>query len=49
MKTKELIERSFLILFFDSSVILHAMALKKKVICLQSDLFKGILINTKKL
>tara|TARA_B100002003_G_C13853600_1_gene418258 strand:- start:132 stop:467 length:336 start_codon:yes stop_codon:yes gene_type:complete len=48
MKTKELIEKLFLILFFDSSAILHAIALKKKVICLQFDLFKGKRYNSDK-
>ena len=41
MKTNELIEKSFLITFFDSSAILHAIKLKKKIISLRSDLFYG--------
>ena len=41
METEELIKKSFLILFFDSSAIISAVVLKKKIICLQSDLFKG--------
>ena len=41
MKTNELIEKSFLITFFDSSAILHAIKLKKKIISIRSDLFYG--------
>ena len=41
MRTNELIEKSFLITFFDSSAILHAIKLKKKIISLRSDLFYG--------
>lgn len=41
MKTNELIEKSFLITFFDSSAILHAIKLKKKILSIRSDLFYG--------
>lgn len=37
--TKKIIEASFLILFFDSSVIIHAINKGKKIINLKSDLF----------
>ena len=39
-KTKDLIQKSFLVLFFDSSSIINAIVLKKKIISLRSDLFK---------
>ena len=37
--TKKIIEASFLILFFDSSVIIHAINKGKKIVNLKSDLF----------
>ena len=40
-KTKELIKRSFLVLFFDSGAIIDAVVFKKKIICLRSKLTKG--------
>ncbi len=39
MKTEELISNSFIILFFDSSAILQALRLKKKIISVRSKLF----------
>ena len=39
MKTEELINNSFLVLFFDSSAILQAIKLKKKIIAIRSNLF----------
>ena len=46
MQTKEYINKSFLVTFFDSSAILQAFILKKKVICIQADLFKGRKYNS---
>ena len=46
MQTTEYIKKSFIVLFFDSSAILPAFILKKKVICVQSDLFKGRRYNS---
>jgi hypothetical protein len=40
-KTKEFIAKSFLVMFYDSSSILDAMFLKKKIIALRSDLMFG--------
>ena len=40
-KTNDLINKSFLILFFDSSAIIKAIILNKKIISIRSDLFKG--------
>lgn len=45
-KTKELIKSAYLILFFDTSAILPAFILKKKVICLRANLFKGKRYNS---
>ena len=41
MKTEELINNSFLVVFFDSSAILQAIKLKKKIIAIRSNLFFG--------
>lgn len=46
MKTKELIKSAYLIIFYDSSAILHALMLRKKIICLRADLFKGRKFNS---
>ena len=46
LKTKDYILKSFLILFFDSSAILPAFVMNKKVITLRSKLFKGIRYNS---
>ncbi len=40
-KTKYFIERSFIVLFYDSSAIVDAIVNKKKIISLKSDLYKG--------
>jgi len=40
-KTKNLIKQSSIILFFDSSVIVNGVVLKKKIFSLQSEIFKG--------
>ena len=40
LKTKKLIKKSFLVLFFNSSAIIDAIILKKKIITIRSDLFK---------
>ena len=40
-KTEELIKKSFLVLCFDSSAILQAIKLKKKIIAIRSKLFFG--------
>ena len=40
-KTKEFVAKSFLVLFYDSSSVLEAMTLKKKIIALRSDLMFG--------
>ena len=45
-KTKELIKSAFLVLFFDTSAILPAFILKKKVVSLRSKLFKGKRYNS---
>ncbi len=45
-KTKELIRSASIILFFDTSAIIPAFVLKKKVICLRADLFKGKRYNS---
>ena len=39
-RTKELIKKSFLVINFSSSAVIDAVALKKKIIALQSELFK---------
>ena len=39
MKTEELINNSFMVLAFDSSAILQALRLKKKIISIRSNLF----------
>ncbi len=39
-KTKDLIKKSFIVLFFDSSAIVDAIVLKKRIICIRSNLFK---------
>ena len=39
MKTEELIRNSFIVVFFDSSAILQAIKLKKKIIAIRSKLF----------
>ena len=46
LKTKDYILKSFLILFFDSSAILPAFVMNKKVLTLRSQLFKGIRYNS---
>jgi hypothetical protein len=46
MQTTNYIKKSFLVLFFDSSAILPAFILKKKIICVQADLFKGRRYNS---
>ena len=38
-QTKELIENSFIVTFFDSSAILYALNLKKKILSIRSKLF----------
>ena len=45
-KTKELIKSAFLVLFFDTSAIVPAFILRKKVVCLRSKLFKGKRYNS---
>lgn len=45
-KTQELITRSDLILFFDTSAIVDALYLKKKIICLRSKIFYGKKYNS---
>ena len=40
-KTKYFIDRSFIVLFYDSSAIVDAIVNKKKIISLKSDLYKG--------
>ena len=45
-KTKSLIKKSFIVLFFDSSAILTAIKLNKKIISIESDLFKGKRYNS---
>ena len=40
-QTKYFIDRSFVVLFYDSSAIVDAMVSKKKIISLKSDLYKG--------
>ena len=40
-KTKYFIDRSFVVLFYDSSSIVEAIFNKKKIISLKSDLYKG--------
>ena len=45
-KTPELINKSFLILFFDSSAIVDAIYLKKRIICLRSKIFYGKRYNS---
>ena len=45
-KTKELIKSAFLVLFFDTSAIVPAFILKKRVICLRAKLFKGKRYNS---
>ena len=44
--TKKIIEDSFLILFFDSSVIIHAIKKGKKIINVRSNLFEKIKFKT---
>ncbi len=41
LKTKEFIEKSFIVMFYDSSSVVDAIILKKKIIALNSDLFFG--------
>ena len=48
MQTINYIRKSFLVVFFDSSAILPAFILKKKIICVQADLFKGRRYNSDK-
>ena len=45
-KTQELITQSDLILFFDTSAIVDAIYLKKKIICLRSKIFYGKKYNS---
>ncbi len=45
-KTQELITQSDLILFFDTSAIVDAIFLKKKIICLRSKIFYGKRYNS---
>ena len=40
-QTKEFIEKSYIVLFYDSSAIVDAIVLKKKIIALNADLYKG--------
>ena len=40
-RTRYFIERSFIVLFYDSSAIVDAIVNKKKIISLKSDLYKG--------
>ena len=40
-QTRKCIQRSFIVLFFDSSAIVDAIVLKKKIIALRSNLFYG--------
>ena len=40
-KTKYFIDKSFVVLFYDSSAIVDAIVKKKKIISLRSDLYKG--------
>ena len=40
-KTKSLIKKSFIVLFFDSSAIIPAIKLDKKIISIEANLFKG--------
>ena len=46
LNTKDYILKSFLILFFDSSAILPAFVMNKRVLTLRSQLFKGIRYNS---
>ena len=45
-KTKSLIKKSFIVLFFDSSAIVTAIKLNKKIISIESNLFKGKKYNS---
>jgi len=45
-KTNELISKSFVVVFFNSSAIIHAIRLKKKIVILESEIFKGKVYNS---
>ncbi len=40
-RTKEFIKKSFIVMFYDSSSLVDAIVQKKKIIALESDLYKG--------
>ena len=45
-KTQKLISKSAIILFFDTSAIVDAIFLRKKIVCVQSNIFYGKKYNS---